>query len=60
MTATTTLARDAGTELGALPEWDLSDLYAAPDAPELARDTDWLGAECRTFAADYELSLIHI
>ena len=54
MTATTTLARDAGADLGALPEWDLSDLYAAPDAPELARDTDWLGAECRTFAADYE------
>ena len=27
---------------GALPEWDLSDLYAAPDAPELARDMGWL------------------
>ena len=40
--------------LGALPEWDLSDLYAAPDAPEIARDIDWLKAECTTFAAAYE------
>jgi oligoendopeptidase F len=35
--------RDAATEaggkpLGDLPEWDLSDLYTGPDAPELARD----------------------
>jgi oligoendopeptidase F len=41
-------------DLGLLPEWDLTDLYAAPDAAEIARDTDWLGAECRRFAADYE------
>jgi oligoendopeptidase F len=38
-------ARDAATEkgaapLGALPEWDLTDLYAAPDAPEVERDLD--------------------
>ena len=46
------LAQEA--DLGPLPEWDLTDLYAAPDAPEIARDTDWLGAECRSFAADYE------
>src|SRR5918996_1060706 len=43
-----------GDSLGDLPEWDLSDLYAAPDAPEVARDLDWLRAECRAFAADYE------
>ncbi|RMH46203.1 MAG: M3 family oligoendopeptidase [Alphaproteobacteria bacterium] len=41
-------------DLGALPEWDLSDLYAAPDAPELRADMDWLETECRKFAADYE------
>ena len=45
-------AADAG--LGTLPEWDLSDLYAGEDAPELAHDLDWLGAECATFARDYE------
>lgn len=50
-------ARDATTgdnSLGALPEWDLSDLYTAPDAPEITRDTDWLRTECAAFAADYE------
>ncbi|MCB4455840.1 M3 family oligoendopeptidase [Leisingera sp. McT4-56] len=40
--------------LGDLPEWDLSDLYASEDAPELARDLDWLEKECAAFAADYE------
>lgn len=40
--------------LGRLPEWNLTDLYAAPDAPEIARDIDWLRAECLAFAADYE------
>ncbi len=43
-----------GNSLGALPEWDLSDLYTAEDAPELARDMDWLEKECASFAADYE------
>ncbi len=48
-------ARDpADGGLGALPEWDLSDLYAAPDAPEIVRDLDWLKAECAAFAAAYE------
>lgn len=51
--------RDAATDtggknLGALPDWDLSDLYPAPDAPEIKRDMDWLEAACRDFAADYE------
>ncbi|MBC7132474.1 MAG: M3 family oligoendopeptidase [Roseovarius sp.] len=45
----------AGTrDLGPLPEWDLRDLYSAPDAPELARDLDWLRDACARFAADYE------
>jgi oligoendopeptidase F len=44
-----------GTQpFGNLPEWDLSDLYTAPDAPELKADMDWLDAECAGFAADYE------
>jgi len=42
------------TPFGTLPEWDLSDLYTAPDAKELKRDMDWLENACRTFAADYE------
>lgn len=43
-----------GGNLGDLPEWDLSDLYAAPDAPEIQSDLDWLQSECAAFAADYE------
>ncbi|MCC5963637.1 MAG: M3 family oligoendopeptidase [Rhodobacteraceae bacterium] len=42
------------TEFGDLPDWDLSALYPAPDAPELARDLDWLEQEGKAFAADYE------
>ncbi len=41
-------------QLGTLPEWDLTDLYASPDAPELTRDLDELERACATFAADYE------
>ncbi len=41
-------------QFGDLPEWDLSDLYAAPDAPELTRDLTWLETACAEFAADYE------
>ncbi|SHH69091.1 M3 family oligoendopeptidase [Cognatishimia maritima] len=45
----------SGSEgLGNLPEWDLSDLYTSPDAPELQADLDWLDKECASFAADYE------
>ncbi len=44
----------SGGGLGTLPEWDLGDLYAAPDAPELARDLAWLEGACAAFAADYE------
>jgi len=43
-----------GAALGDLPEWNLADLYADTDAPELARDLEWLGNECTAFAADYE------
>ena len=44
----------AGGGLGKLPDWDLSDLYTAPDAAELSRDMDWLEGACASFAADYE------
>ena len=44
----------AGGSLGPLPDWDLSDLYKAEDAPDLKRDMGWLERECAAFAADYE------
>ncbi len=42
------------TEFGDLPDWDLSALYESPDAPDLARDLDWLEQEGKDFAAEYE------
>ncbi|WP_116597522.1 M3 family oligoendopeptidase [Primorskyibacter marinus] len=47
-------ATAGGKDLGKLPEWDLTDLYSAPDAPEIKRDLDWLEQACASFAADYE------
>jgi len=47
-------ANTSASEFGDLPEWDLSDLYASPDAPELKRDMDWLEKACSDFAADFE------
>jgi oligoendopeptidase F len=40
--------------LGDLPEWNLDDLYAGEDAPELKRDLDWLEQACTSFATDYD------
>jgi oligoendopeptidase F len=47
-------ANASGAGLGKLPEWDLTDLYSGPDAPEFARDMDWLDKACADFAAAYE------
>ena len=47
-------ATSGSDNLGDLPEWDLTDLYASEDAPDLQRDLDWLEKECAAFAADYE------
>ena len=54
-----TLVRDANASSGSdpfgdLPEWDLSDLYASDNAPELKRDLDWLEEACASFARDFE------
>ena len=46
-----------GKDLGDLPEWDLSDLYTSPDAPEFKRDMAWLEKACADFAATYEGNL---
>ncbi|WP_126976046.1 M3 family oligoendopeptidase [Frigidibacter oleivorans] len=47
-------ATPGGAGFGDLPDWDLTDLYPAPDAPEVGRDMAWLKAACRDFADDYE------
>jgi oligoendopeptidase F len=47
-------ANASGGGFGDLPEWDLTDLYPAPDAPEFARDMAWLAKAGADFAAAYE------
>ncbi len=44
----------AARDLGDLPAWDLTDLYASEDAPELSRDLAWLATAGSDFAAKYE------
>jgi oligoendopeptidase F len=39
---------------GKLPEWNLADLYAGIDAPEVARDLAKMDAECVAFETDYK------
>tara|TARA_B100001057_G_scaffold487515_1_gene570355 strand:+ start:1216 stop:3036 length:1821 start_codon:yes stop_codon:yes gene_type:complete len=53
-------AANGNKNLGDLPEWDLSDLYTAPDASELSDDLTWLETECATFAIDYEGKLAEL
>jgi oligoendopeptidase F len=47
-------ANATGGGLGNLPDWDLTDLYPATDAPEFTRDMGWLEKACADFAASYE------
>jgi oligoendopeptidase F len=42
------------TKIGNLPEWNLSDLYAGIDAPEVARDLAKVDADCVAFETDYK------
>ncbi len=44
-------AAAAATNLPVLPSWDLSDLYPAPDSPELAAALDRAQADVQAFAA---------
>ncbi|HZA01845.1 MAG TPA: M3 family oligoendopeptidase [Hyphomicrobiaceae bacterium] len=41
-------------DLSAMPQWDLSDLYAAPNAPEVARDFAAAAAEAKRIKATYQ------
>ncbi|MFH6781212.1 MULTISPECIES: M3 family oligoendopeptidase [Methylobacterium] len=49
----TAQATARAVDLGPLPEWDLSDLYAGLDDPAFADDLTQAEAECRAFAANY-------
>ncbi|TGD96759.1 M3 family oligoendopeptidase [Methylobacterium nonmethylotrophicum] len=49
----TAQATARAVDLGPLPEWDLSDLYAGLDDPAFADDLAQAEAECRAFAESY-------
>ena len=44
----------AAADVGALPEWNLADLYPALDAPEVKRDLEKSDAECLAFERDFK------
>jgi len=46
--------------LGALPEWNLADLYRAMDAPEVKQDLDRSDAECLGFEQTYKGKLVEL
>ena len=48
----------SGGGLGRLPDWDLTDLYASPDAPALKTDMAWLETACADFATAYAGKLV--
>src|SRR4030088_2433743 len=47
-------AKSGTAKVGKLPEWNLTDLYSAIDAPEISRDLDKMDAECIAFENDYK------
>jgi len=46
--------------LGAMPEWDLSDLYSAPDSKELKADLETADRDARKFQEDYQGKLAQL
>jgi oligoendopeptidase F len=52
--APATATQKGHNEFGQLPEWDLTDLYPAPDSVELKRDLEWSKSEAMAFEADYK------
>jgi oligoendopeptidase F len=52
--------KSAARALGALPEWNLADLYPGTHSAELKRDLDWMEAECVAFEKAYKGRLADI
>ena len=50
----------AAPSLGDLPEWNLSDLYAGLDAPELEADFQRMKTDCAEFAKTYDGKLAEL
>ena len=47
-------SRRAKDDIGALPEWDLSDLYSGLDSPEITNDLARSDAQCLAFEERYK------
>ena len=52
--ATKAQPRKPGAKLGALPEWNLTDLYPAIDSPALKADLAKADTDCVAFETDYK------
>jgi len=48
------MSAQASSNFGPLPEWDLSDLYTGPTAPELERDLAQAEAQAKDLNASYQ------
>lgn len=53
MTSSAAMAANDTPDLGALPTWDLSDLYPGTESPELKSDLDRMERECKAFRERY-------
>jgi oligoendopeptidase F len=51
---------DQGAAAQALPTWNLGDLYAGPDAPEVARDLDDAATRAAAFRQQFEGKLLKL
>jgi oligoendopeptidase F len=54
MSKATTAKNRRRTAMGALPRWNLKDLYAGPDAPALKADLKWAEKQAGKFRKAYE------
>src|ERR1700756_142431 len=48
------VAAKTSNKTGKLPEWNLADLYAGIDAPEVVRDLAKMDSDCVAFETDYK------
>src|ERR1700690_3200712 len=53
-TAAKTAKSKLSGKLGALPEWNLADLYPAMDSPALKADLEKADADCAAFEQDFK------
>jgi oligoendopeptidase F len=60
VTAAARASEHMSADLGRMPEWDLTDLYAGPDAPEVAADLARAAKDAVCLKATYQNNLAQI